>query len=454
MTITECVNKKTALDLNPFQIFIFLNGKTKQYENRLRDYFDKKWNGQLFHLIFIDDNPRSHIQARLPETMDAQLYTIIMNSDVVARVMPKWAGDYRYLTEVLPTDGSKTEQRVDEFLRKLRSEYYISLTNTIRRYFQYGNAAFTDFLNDVYQGDLQQVVNMSLYYTRMHRTADVRRAEQFAFRLFYNLNEEQRTTINQLMKETLGYASEEDSFLIFDDFVHFQNEETADDHHIKKPTFKIIISPQDKKPIDTQGKYAITIVTENNEQHALTFPHKGAKMIYLLTLLCQTKVGGLPTNYFKIDESMKIISNIYNKLYYYGGTDWVKKLNEKVHNITMYRTHASESIKKDMWMNKSMAYWVDFENTKVTVRNRQVELRSIRLPKENIIIQDNPQDLEPLTELVDMMPPLNTLFGIRNMKTIQFLDEINQNLAMATKNPVMDYDEIDMPEHEIPYYME
>ena len=32
--------------------------------------------------------------------MDFQLYTLVINSDIVARVMPKWAGDYRYLTEV------------------------------------------------------------------------------------------------------------------------------------------------------------------------------------------------------------------------------------------------------------------------------------------------------------------------------------------------------------------
>ena len=31
-------------------------------------------------------------------------------------------------------------------------------------------------------------------------------------------------------------------------------------------------------------------------------------MIYLLTLLCQTKIGGLPTNYFKTDELLKEIN--------------------------------------------------------------------------------------------------------------------------------------------------
>ena len=29
MTIVECVNEKTALNLNPFQVFVFLNEKTK-----------------------------------------------------------------------------------------------------------------------------------------------------------------------------------------------------------------------------------------------------------------------------------------------------------------------------------------------------------------------------------------------------------------------------------------
>ena len=125
--------------------------------------------------------------------------------------MPKWAGDYRYLTEVLPAgdDWATVERIVRNVTRKLRNEQYDSKTNTLRRYFQYGNTPFVDFLSDVYQGDLQQVVNMSLYYTHMHCTGDVRRAEQFAFKFFEKLNEEQLCTINQIMKETLDYASEE-----------------------------------------------------------------------------------------------------------------------------------------------------------------------------------------------------------------------------------------------------
>ncbi len=296
---------------------------------------------------------------------------------------------------------------------------------------------------------------MSFYYTHMHRTADVRRAEQFAYKFFENLNKDQLCTINQMMKETLDYASEEDSLLLLDDFIHYRSEEDSDDdHHIVKPTFKIVISPQDKKPSEAEGRYAITIVTDKDEQHNLIFPHKGAKMIYLLTLLCQTKIGGLPTNYFKTDESLNIIGKIYDKLYSVGGMEWAKKLGDKIHNITMYRTHASESIKEDVWMGKSIAYWSDFENTKVMVGHRKVELRSVRLPKENIVIQDDPRDQEPLSKMVEMMPPLNTLFGVRNRKAIRFLEEINKNLALATENPVMDYDELNIPEYRRPDYLE
>ena len=454
MTIIECVNEKTALNLNPFQVFVFLNEKTKRFEKQLRLLADRQ---RSFHFVFVDDDPRSHIQAHLPETVDFQLYTLVMNSDVVARVMPKWAGDYRYLTEMLPStdDLGTIEKAIKNVTRKLRDEQYDSKANTLRRYFQYGNTPFVDFLSDVFQGDLQQVVIMSSYYTHMHRTADVRRAEQFAYKFFEKLNEEQLCTINQMMKETLDYASEEDSLLILDDFIHYQSEqETYDDHHITKPTFKIVISPQDKKPSEAEGRYGITIVTDKDEQHNLIFPHKGAKMVYLLTLLCQTKIGGLPTNYFKTDESLKIIGKIYDKLYCVGGLEWAKKLGEKIHNITMYRTHASESIKEDEWMRKGIAYWCDFENTKVMVRHRKVELRSIRLPKENIVIQDDPHDQEPLSMLVEMMPPLDTLFGVRNRNAIRFLEEINQNLAMATKNPVMDYDELNISEYRRPDYVE
>ena len=38
MTIVECVNEKTALNLNPFQVFVFLNQRTKRFENRLDDF--------------------------------------------------------------------------------------------------------------------------------------------------------------------------------------------------------------------------------------------------------------------------------------------------------------------------------------------------------------------------------------------------------------------------------
>lgn len=454
MTIVECVNEKTALNLNPLQVFVFLNQRTKRFENRLRSLADRQ---RSFHFVFIDDDPRSHIQSHLPETIDFQLYTLIMNSDIVARVMPKWAGDYRYLTEMLPAsdDWGIVEKAVKNVTRKLRNEQYDSKTNTLRRYFQYGNTSFVDFLSDVFQDDLQQVVNMSYYYTHMHRTGDIRRAEQFAYKFFESLNEDQLHTINLMMKETLDYANEEDSFLILDNFIHYQSEkEINDDHHIVKPTFRIVISPQDKKASEAEGRYAITIVTDQNEQHNLTFPHKGAKMIYLLTLLCQTKIGGLPTNYFKTDESLRVIGKIYDKLYYVGGMDWAKKLGDKIHNITMYRTHASESVKEDVWMGKNIAYWSDFENIKVMVRHRKVELRSIRLPKENIVIQDDPHDQEPLSMIVESMPPLDTLFGVRNRKAITFLEEINKNLALATKNPVMDYDELNIPEYKRPDYLE
>ena len=86
--------------------------------------------------------------------------------------------------------------------------------------------------------------------------------------------------------------------------------------------------------------------------------------------------------------------------------------------------------------------------------HRKVELRSIRLPKENIVIQDDPLDQEPLSMLVEMMPPLYTLFGIRNRKAISFLKEINKNLVLASENPVMDYDELNMPAYMRRDYLE
>ena len=59
MTIIECINEKTALNLNPFQVFVFLNQKTKKFENRLRLLANRQ---QSFNVVFVDDDPRSHIQ--------------------------------------------------------------------------------------------------------------------------------------------------------------------------------------------------------------------------------------------------------------------------------------------------------------------------------------------------------------------------------------------------------
>ena len=457
MTILECVNEKIALNLNPFQVFVFLNEKTKRFEKQLRALADRQ---RSFHFVFIDDDPRSHIQTNLPETMDLQFYTIVMNSDIVARVMPKWAGDYRYLTEILSAndDWDTIEKTIKNVIKKLRNEQYLSKINTLRRYFQYGNSSFVDFLNDIYNGDLQKLVNMSHIYLNMRCTRSVKRAELFAYKFFESLNEDQLNTINQIMKETLDYASEEDSLLIFDDYTHYQSEEGSDNcHYISKPTFKIVISPEHKKKIDLGGQYAITIVTDKNQQHNMVFRNKGAKMIYLLTLLCQTKIGGLPTNYFKTDDSLDIIVKIYNKLYRSGGIEWAEKLRDKEHNIAMYRTHASGSIKKDMWMGKNIAYWSDFENTEVILGHRKVKLRSIRLPKENIIIQDDPNDPEPLSRMVENMPPLYTLFGLRNRKAYRILDkvdEINKNLALAKDNPNVVYEDISTSEDGKADYLE
>ena len=63
MTIIECVNEKKALNLNPFHVFVFLNQRTKRIENRLRLLANHQ---RSFHFVFIDDDPRSHIQAHLP----------------------------------------------------------------------------------------------------------------------------------------------------------------------------------------------------------------------------------------------------------------------------------------------------------------------------------------------------------------------------------------------------
>ena len=96
MIIASSENEKYALNLNPYQIFVFVNEKTKPYLEQFQAL--QKQSGK-FKIVLIDFDAKVEAQNDLGDDIDPQLYNVIVHSDVVARVMPKVPGDYRYATE-------------------------------------------------------------------------------------------------------------------------------------------------------------------------------------------------------------------------------------------------------------------------------------------------------------------------------------------------------------------
>ena len=93
--IFECTEEKYALNLNPYQIFVFVREKTKPYLELFKEF--QKMEGP-YEIILLPFEPSEAEQVE-DDSIDPQLYNIITHADVVARGMPEKFGDYRYLTE-------------------------------------------------------------------------------------------------------------------------------------------------------------------------------------------------------------------------------------------------------------------------------------------------------------------------------------------------------------------
>ena len=95
MTTIECSNAKYALNLNPYQIFVFVNEKTRPFLDQIK----KKHIGYSIELIPFDAEKDS--LSVVGEDVDPLLYFNNTHSDLFARVMPMKEGDYRYTSEIL-----------------------------------------------------------------------------------------------------------------------------------------------------------------------------------------------------------------------------------------------------------------------------------------------------------------------------------------------------------------
>ena len=413
MAIFECTEEGYALNLNPYQIFVFINEKTKPYLELFKELQERYKSHEIVLLPF----DSSEAQEFVDESDDPQLYNFIINSDIVARVMPKKLGDYRYMTEKIikrkKSDFDSVSNVLHNFMRMVKLYRNRSYVDIIRRFFQYGNQEFCDFIMGIYNGKLKELLEMSDRYTHMACTNDYQKAERFTSEFLQKLNGTQREQLDTIINDALDFYSLKESKAVFSDYIYsvFESDDEKPkasfanrENSIKDPDFKIVITPSQKKRLaDAEGDYEIQIVKDNDNSTPLPleFGYRGDKMFYLLTLLCQKAVGGLPTKFFTFDSSKLAIKRAYNAVFRSGGDTWVDNMAMDSHKISMCRSHAKEAIDKNTSLDINTAYWCNLETTALYIgpKKKKLHVRRVRLPKERIIINDNNKLIQYLKDL-------------------------------------------------------
>ena len=442
MTTIECTNEKLALNLNPYQIFIFVNEKTKPYLDQI-----KKDHIGRYRIELIPFDAEKDSQPVVGEDVDPLLYYNITHSDLFARVMPLKEGDYKYTSEILfqgkDYSGESFLKLVNSLANSLNRRKSKSFVNTLRRYFQYGNEEFYDFLMEVYDGDLSKILEMSNYYSHIVCSAVQTSAENFLADFMRQLSKDKKEELISIIKDTLGFACEKDSKLLLCNYLQYKYTQGSGGYsnltkvsevknELLKPDFSLVVEYNKKeKLMNKDGDYAIILKKDDGNQIELEFGHRGDKMLYLLTLLCQKARGGLPTAYFKNEQAKQVIKAIYNRLYRSGGDEWVDKCSNNTHNISTYRSHAKEVIENDERLEPYMAYWCNFENQTIYIGKmgeKPLEIRKIRLPEDRIEIYDGKEGSESFHDILERLPHLRRLY---NWNKVNFpeLFEIHKNLV-------------------------
>ena len=137
-------------------------------------------------------------------------------------------------------------------------------------------------------------------------------------------------------------------------------------------------------------------------------------MLYVLTLLCQKVVGGLPNKYFKNRRAAAAIEALYDKLYRSGGEKWVENCAAKNHNLSTFRTHVKNALDGNNALDNVLRYWCGFEDEKQTVGKNQLKMRRIRIPNDRIVFEDTANSPVTFEQLMEQLPPLEELFGFKN----------------------------------------
>lgn len=442
MTTIECTDEKLALNLNPYQIFIFVNEKTKPYLDQIKRDHIGRYNIELIPFDTLKDS-----QAVVGEDVDPLLYYNITHSDLFARVMPLKEGDYRYTSEILfqgkDYSGDLFFNVVNNFARSLNNKKSKSFVNTLRRYFQYGNEEFYDFLMEVYDGDLSKILEMSKFYSNIVSSAVQTSAENFLADFMRQLSKDKKEELISIIKDTLGFACEKDSKLLLCNYLQYKytpgiggfsnlSKVAEVKSELLKPDFSLVIEYNRKdRLMDKDGDYSIILKKDDGNRIELEFGHRGDKMLYLLTLLCQKTRGGLPTAYFKNEQAKQVIKAVYDRMYRSGGDEWVNKCSNNTHTISTYRSHAKEVIENDERLEPYMAYWCNFENQTIFIGkmgNKPLEIRKIRLPEERIKIYDENEEAGSFSDILERLPQLRSLYGL-NKVNFPELFEIHKNLV-------------------------
>ena len=442
MTTIECTDEKLALNLNPYQIFVFVNEKTKPYLDQIKRDHIGRYNIELIPFDALKDS-----QAVVGEDVDPLLYYNITHSDLFARVMPLKEGDYRYTSEILfqgkDFSGDLFFNVVNNFARSLNNKKSKSFVNTLRRYFQYGNEEFYDFLMEVYDGDLSKILEMSKYYSHIVSSAVQTSAENFLADFMRQLSKDKKEELISIIKDTLGFACEKDSKLLLCNYLQYKytpgiggfsnlSKVAEVKSELLKPDFSLVIEYNRKdRLMDKDGDYSIILKKDDGNRIELEFGHRGDKMLYLLTLLCQKTRGGLPTAYFKNEQAKQVIKAVYDRMYRSGGDEWVNKCSNNTHTISTYRSHAKEVIENDERLEPYMAYWCNFENQTIFIGkmgNKPLEIRKIRLPEERIKIYDENEETGSFSDILERLPHLRSLYDFKKVNFPE-LFEIHKNLV-------------------------
>ena len=198
---------------------------------------------------------------------------------------------------------------------------------------------------------------------------------------------------------------------------------------IATPDFSVVVRPSDRPNCTTkEGDYTVVVRKDSGEEIMLDMPHRGAKVLYILTLLCQKVVGGLPNRYFKNERAAAAIEALYDKIYRSGGAQWVENCAAKNHNLSTFRTHAKNAVEDNEALDNVLRYWCGFEDEKRTVGKNQLQLRRIRIPNDRIVFEDAAKSSVTFEQLMEQLPPIEDLFGFKN-KTTERIRELRSKKA-------------------------